>query len=267
MILLKTGDGSQAVLHLQGGHLTAWRTATGREPLFLSPLAVFRPGIPIRGGIPIIFPQFADLGKLPKHGFARTAPWTLSRQAEGATTSSLTVRMETESTTYPDWPYCTSLELAIRLGGEALRLNLTVTNQDVRPFSFTAALHTYLRVSDTRKVQIHGLTAHHYRDATQAGRLAHDAAPWLDVAAEVDRTYLEVRRAVELHEPSACLTVRQEGFRDLVVWNPGSEKASALGDLGAEHSQQMVCLEAAAVGEPILLPPGARWHGAQILIA
>ena len=31
----------------------------------------------VRGGIPVLFPQFADRGPLKKHGFARDLPWQL----------------------------------------------------------------------------------------------------------------------------------------------------------------------------------------------
>jgi glucose-6-phosphate 1-epimerase len=35
---------------------------------------------PRRGGIPLVFPQFGNSGKLQKHGFARNVPWTLLQE-------------------------------------------------------------------------------------------------------------------------------------------------------------------------------------------
>ena len=64
-----------ATLYLQGAHLTSWVPAGGAEVLFVSELARFAPGESIRGGVPICFPQFAELGPLPMHGFAHIAEW------------------------------------------------------------------------------------------------------------------------------------------------------------------------------------------------
>ena len=65
-------------IYLHGAHVTSWVPAGGDERLFLSQKSEFRPGAAIRGGVPVIFPQFGGLGTLPKHGFARTLPWDLS---------------------------------------------------------------------------------------------------------------------------------------------------------------------------------------------
>nr|GEY69514.1 putative glucose-6-phosphate 1-epimerase [Tanacetum cinerariifolium] len=39
--------------------------------------AVWKPPQPVRGGIPICFPQFASFGTLWQYGFARNRLWTL----------------------------------------------------------------------------------------------------------------------------------------------------------------------------------------------
>ena len=70
---LRIGE-SRALILEYGAHVASW-VARGREQLYLSPAAEYVEGRPIRGGIPICFPQFDLLGSLPKHGFARTISW------------------------------------------------------------------------------------------------------------------------------------------------------------------------------------------------
>jgi glucose-6-phosphate 1-epimerase len=70
---------TEAVLYLQGAHLTNWTPRGQRPVLYLSPKTLFAPGKAIRGGVPIIFPWFgsrSDGKPGPAHGFARTFPWT-----------------------------------------------------------------------------------------------------------------------------------------------------------------------------------------------
>ena len=75
-VTLSSRDGARAEVYLQGAHVTSWRPATDdRERLFLSERSKYCPGGAIRGGIPVIFPQFAAEGPLPRHGFARTSRW------------------------------------------------------------------------------------------------------------------------------------------------------------------------------------------------
>ena len=75
-------EGAIALVALHGAHLLSWSTADGRERLFLSERAVFDGRTAIRGGIPVIFPQFAERGSLVKHGFARILPWTFRGSGE-----------------------------------------------------------------------------------------------------------------------------------------------------------------------------------------
>ena len=82
---------SGAVLELTtfGAHVTSFTTSAGQALLFLSSKAALDGSKPIRGGIPIAFPQFAAQGPLPMHGFARTSIWTLDSVGDGTAQLSL----------------------------------------------------------------------------------------------------------------------------------------------------------------------------------
>src|SRR5690349_3045588 len=75
-------DGATAIATLQGAHLVSWVPAQGGERLFVSERSPFEPGRAIRGGVPVCFPQFADRGPLPQHGFARVLPWKFAGAEE-----------------------------------------------------------------------------------------------------------------------------------------------------------------------------------------
>ena len=76
-ITLVRGD-ARVVLHPYGAHVVSWTTADGDERLFLSPRSAYSEGAAIRGGVPVIFPQFNQRGPdfdVPRHGFARNRRW------------------------------------------------------------------------------------------------------------------------------------------------------------------------------------------------
>lgn len=50
-----------------------------------------------------------------------------------------------------------------------------------------------------------------------------------------------------------------------VLWNPWDKKAKAIPDLGDEDYKTMLCLDAAAVENPINLKPCEEWKGRQEL--
>ena len=83
-LTLMTRDGARAEIYADGAHVTSWIPAGGSERLFLSEVSEFTPGRAIRGGVPLVFPQFSGEGALPKHGFARNQMWELDDVAVGA---------------------------------------------------------------------------------------------------------------------------------------------------------------------------------------
>ncbi|MBA4285240.1 MAG: D-hexose-6-phosphate mutarotase [Xanthomonadaceae bacterium] len=263
-----TADGARMTVHRHGAHVSAWTPADGRERLYLSGRSDYRPTAAIRGGIPVIFPQFAALGPLPKHGFARTANWSLiDAAADDGGRFVARFALGDDATTRAIWPQAFAAELRVLFGGARLAVSLTVTNTGVDAFAFTAALHTYLAVEAIEAVRLQGLKGLHYRDTANGGVAAVETADRLAIVGEVDRNYFDAPQALLLHEPQGTLRIEQSGFCDTVVWNPGPAKAAALADLDPGGYQRFLCVEAAVIGRPVRLQPGERWVGSQTLIA
>jgi glucose-6-phosphate 1-epimerase len=269
LVSLRAADGAAADAYSHGAHVTSWRPAPDMdERLFLSARSEFRAGAAIRGGIPVIFPQFAAEGPLPRHGFARTAEWQLEsvrRTAEGDAIAELSLQHSPETRAIWDAEFRATLSL--RVGGPRLDIGLGVENVGRAPFSFTCALHTYLRVRDVAHTEILGLQGARYRVSGAPATLLTDGAPTLRVAGELDRVYVDAPNAVLVREPHRTLRVEMRGFRDAVVWNPGPARAAALADMEPDGERAMLCVEAAVAQRPVTLAAGDRWDGAQSLDA
>ena len=259
-VTLSAPDGARAVITPYGAHVTSWTTPDGRERLFLSRTTPFSPGSAIRGGVPVIFPQFAGRGPLRPHGFARVSRWQhiATEAAPGSSTAHF--RLEDSDATRVVWSYGFRLDLRVTVGGARLELALQVANTGNQPFTFAAALHTYLQVGDIATASLDGLGGLPY---TEHGADHIQPPGTLRIAGEIDRIYWDVPGPVTVAEPDQTLRVAQDGFSDVVVWNPGPERAAALADLEPDGYRRMVCIEAAAIGQRVALAPGGEWQSSQ----
>ena len=247
-----------------GAHALSWRYQ-GRERLYLSPRASFGEGKAIRGGVPVIFPQFGERGDGPRHGFARTTAWE-PLDTLGSAAPRLAFRLRDNEHTRLHWPHRFEAELALEPSENRLRIALSVRNLDDSLFEFSAALHTYLRVADIAGTLVHGLEDRPYFDTARDGTRVEATDAPVRFEGEVDRIYPDTRRVLRVTDGEQMLRVESEGFADTVVWNPGAELAAGLADLGPGEHRHFVCVEAARILEPIRLEPGAGWTGAQHLI-
>lgn len=264
-------DGACVALYAHGAHVTSWKPASGEERLFLSSRSAFAPNAAIRGGVPIIFPQFASMGPLPKHGFARVHQWELlrsgrTRKGQGEAQLRLTASEETRAR----WNHAFEATFVVTVEGMSLSLALSVLNEDSSPIQFTAALHTYLLVDDVRDMSVRGLEGVSYRDAAAGGVEDRQEESELEAepgGGELDRIYFGVPGPLEVRDALRRTRVSMTGFTDVVVWNPGEERAATLADLEPGGWLRMLCVEAAAIGAPVQLEPGERWTGQQTLTA
>lgn len=265
MLILQADDGGRVTLYRHGAHVTSWITPDGTEQLYLSERAVLDGRAAIRGGVPVIFPQFAGEGPLPKHGFARTAEWTVTDAATEGPTPYALLELHDSPATRATWPHAFHARFHVELVHGALAMSLVVHNTGGEPLRFTAALHTYLRVRDASSARVRGLRGLVFRDSTRGGATATQDEAELQVAGEVNRIYFDVPGPVEVVEQDRTVRCTARGFHDVVVWNPGREGESALGDMEPGDSGHMLCVEAAAIGAPVVLAPDAVWSGVQRL--
>ena len=267
VIKLQTPDGAVALISLFGAQVLSWTPAGGEDRLYLSPTAVFDGRTPIRGGVPVCFPQFAALGPLPKHGFARNRLWEVSTTRAGKDFALATLRLTDDAETRALWPHAFTIEMTVSIGGARLDMELEVENTGDTPFSFTAALHTYLKVREVEALRIEGLRGLEYIDSADGDTLKKETGVGVSIEDEVDRIYRGAPPTLLVREDHRAMGIHSEHFPDAVVWNPWVDKSAQLADLPADGFRRMLCVEAAAVGEPIELAAGADWWGRQSLIA
>ena len=250
-----------AEVYLHGAHVTRYQPVGQPPVLFMSDQSRFEAGKAIRGGVPICFPWFGPLEGHPgatAHGFARTSFWDL-RSARAEPDGSVTVRLGFNCHEDPgtDWPHAFTAEYAVTVG-PTLRTALTIGHDYGEPFSYEAALHTYLHVGDVRRVTVHGLANTPWRDKVLGREVAGVDGP-ITFAGETDRVYLDTTAAVTVDDPALgrTITVTKEGSPSTVVWNPWAAKARALSDFGDDEWPAMVCVETANIGGgAVTLGPG-----------
>lgn len=281
-VTLRVANGSTAQVLPFGAHLISWIPADGVERLYLSPRALRDGSAPIRGGVPICFPQFNQrvLGAsvLPKHGLARIATWRrlagTPHDAAASDPASAWVEFgwQSDDSVAGLWPHRFAAHYRVELTAHTLTLRFTVANRDRIAWPFALALHTYLNVQDITTTRLEGLEGCAYWDAVaHAGQPSLESPPErmsLRFDGETDRVYhtagtpLRVMQGADVH--TVTLT-QSPNLTEVVVWNPGAKLCERLSDMPADGYRHMLCVEAACINQPVWLQPGASWSGWQTL--
>ena len=264
-LILPHPSGAVVEIYLQGAHVSSWKRSNGDEMLFLSARSALAPGRPIRGGIPIIFPQFADTGPLPMHGLLRTLPWTLTEtgtEPTGAVFAVFSCRDTPETRAL--WPHQFSATFRVTLD-DALTTALAITNTGTSSFPFQTDLHSYLRVGDVRRVSVEGLSGARYLDRSANGVERTERTTPLTIDGEVDRLYPGCHSPIRVVDPSRnqVTVVESWGFTDTVVWNPGELKGRTTINLADGEYLQLLGIESGAIVPSLVLDAGRQWTGSQ----
>ncbi|KJE91743.1 hypothetical protein CAOG_08635 [Capsaspora owczarzaki ATCC 30864] len=256
---LSAGE-STATVNLLGATLVSW-THRGTELLFVSKKAVYDNKKAIRGGIPVVFPQFGawDNGR-PQHGFARSTAFAYKdkdsvaqRGSDGNDSAMAVFELSDSEATRAMWNHPFRLVYTVTLTPKSLEQHLVVHNTGTEEFSFTTLLHTYFRTDSLKTVTVAGLTDRDFKDKVDNMATKHEDRDVVTVSELTDRIYmktLDEHLILNLAGGKGVQLVK-ENMPDTVVWNPAEEGGKAIADLGGEEVNHFICVEAGAVVEPV----------------
>jgi glucose-6-phosphate 1-epimerase len=252
-----------ATIYLQGAHLTAWQPS-GQEPaIFLSSKSEFAPGKPIRGGVPVVFPWFANDSKKdrvdghpgPSHGFGRIQDWSLDtvERRGGDVRLVFTLGPTAMSRSMGYDAFLLTLEFLI---GPTLTMAMTVKNTGSQPLGFEDAFHTYYKVADIHEVKVSGLEPTSYIDKRDDFKVKPAAEAPIQFTKWTDRIYNDTTAPVTIEDVAGRrqIVLHKTGSKTTVVWNQFGETS----ELGPWDWSEYVAVETANVGRnAVTLAAGA----------
>ncbi|BES91937.1 Aldose 1-epimerase [Nesidiocoris tenuis] len=264
IVNLKNGD-AEATIYLHGATVTSWKIK-GNEQLFVSEASKLDGSSHIMGGVPIVFPKFADWGgpDRPFHGFARITRWSLKNKSDNSATFELVDSELTRSY----WNYQFKLEYTVNIDGNALRSCLSIQNPSKSEnMPFEILYHTFIRVPDVRNITISGLKGLKYNDKTRNFDEFVENRDLVQIQGMTDSVY---RSTPDVHlitnaVGGKTIELKKSGLPDLVVWNPWSEASKTFTDLKPYDWKDYVCTEAGSVVKQIVIGPGQNYVATQIL--
>ncbi|CAI0454915.1 unnamed protein product [Linum tenue] len=226
-IVLADPSGSSAEVLLYGGQVVSWKNERREELLFMSSKAIWKPPKAIRGGLPVFFPQFGNLGTSERNGFARNRFWTI----------------DSDPSPLPPSNNHSSVDLLLKS-----------TDED-------------LKIWPRSEVRVEGLETLDYLDNLMRRERFTEQADAITFDGEVDRIYLSSPPKIAIidHEKKRTFVLRKDGMPDAGMWNPWDKRAKTVPDLGYEDYKTMLCVDSAVTETPIVLKPLEEWKGYQEL--
>ncbi|WP_317984270.1 hypothetical protein [Candidatus Dactylopiibacterium carminicum] len=145
-------------------------------------------------------------------------------------------------------------------------MELEIENTGETPFTFSAALHTYLGVKEVEEVQLEGLRGQRYRDLLK-NEEHQETGTFVSIDRETTRLYFDTQNPLLLRDDRRSLGINAENMPDTVVWNPWEITCATIPDMPASGFRRMLCVEAGVIEHPVSLPPQESWWGRQSLVA
>ena len=234
-------DKATASIALHGGHLVSYKPAGQKDLIWMSEKAVFDGKAALRGGVPVCWPWFGRIAT-PAHGFARTSEWSLMQHRENDHGVVIELGLSPSEKSLEVWPFQFDARLIIEVGDE-LEITLNITNTDIKPWRFSAALHSYLNVSDIRDAIITGAGSEYMDNLQNQTRCAgHEP---LQLTNTIDRVYVHPDKQLCLKDAgyNRKLVIENHGHNSAVLWNPWRQGSADLNDMADHGYLTMMCIK------------------------
>jgi len=251
-----TNELGEASIALQGAHVLGFQARDEAPLIWMSGEATYAPGKSLRGGVPVCWPWFgphATDSSLPGHGPARTVDWKpLASEALPNGRTKVNLKLIETNKTREMCPHPLRVQLHVTVGNN-LSLEVETTNLGDSTFTLGEALHTYFHVGDVRLAHIEGLNSCEYIDKMDGAARKTQNGP-VTISEETDRIYLGTGNRAEIVDPDMGrkIVIQSSGSASTVVWNPWTETAAKMGDLGPDGYLKMLCVETANAADDMV---------------
>jgi len=209
-----------------GAHVARWFEKDKSPFLFLSEKAILDGTKAIRGGIPLCWPQFSNMGPLKQHGIARDSKWEFVSKDSGEDFASVTLQLKSTSSSKAIWDHEFIVFFTVKLLGtfnSSLETRFHVKNCGTSEFSFQLAKHTYFSVADISQTCLGDLAGTQFLDNLRDRSAFEQKESLIEFAGEVDRIYLETQQTLFVGDKGNArkfVVTKSSNMPDAVVWNP-----------------------------------------------
>lgn len=205
-VVLASADGQHScTIFTFGATVLSW-VCGGNERLFVSKAAILDGSKAVRGGIPLVFPQFGQPNpSMAQHGFARNQVWELAGSFGDSESISAVLRIKSNDATRALWPHDFCLLYQVTLTSHSLVTSFVVQNSAAEDIDFQCLQHTYLRIPHITNCTVGGLQGREYVDKMRELAVFREEDESIHFAQETDRVY--VARPPSADFPSSVVQV------------------------------------------------------------
>jgi len=224
------------------------------ELLYLSPLSQIGTKQTIRGGIPVLFPQFGNFGNLKKHGFVRDLNWKLVNEENNQNDLFVEYEYVIAKDHFLEWKHSAKLNLKASVINNVFNITIQILNIGDSSFEFTGGLHPYFKINSRSAIKINGLESSSFEDSFPEIRFE------LSSDRVIERLYF-TNNDIFFNNGSDNLVIKSKGFESWMIWNPGMNMAKAINDLPDDDWNKFICIEPIVKNNAILLKPNEIFKG------
>lgn len=281
-------SGAEAKVNPFGATLTSYKTENGREIIFVSSLAKRDGSKAIRGGIPLVFPQFGQPDKeMPQHGFLRCNLWKSKDNYEDETGAACcdfslslkdVVKARGGKWSVENTEIDCEVVLTVKVTAFTIRTILNIQNTGSVNFDFQTLFHTYYTVEGGQALNkslcnVKGLIGYSVEDKVTGDKYIQ-ADNDIIVDREVDRIFfnsskpdldLVLSTGSNIKIQANALVDEVKTNVSVVVWNPFIEKSKKLSDFDDEEYHSMICVEPGLLHDVPTLEPAKKAVFEQII--